>query len=616
MKKYIDSYDGIRVIALLGVVFYHLKPSIFKGGYLGVVTFFVMAGYLTIKQAMEIGEDNNRTDLVLEKIKDKFIKLYPPLIFMISLVGLFIFFFFRGDLGGLSNDIKTALLSIYNYGQIFSGGSYFEITGKLAPFTHLWALSLEIQVYLFTFIFFYGNYKDSKKKSWFTSFFLLAILSYGLSRYLVQSGTDINRVYYASETRLYSFLFGAIAALLSDKKLELLSDSFKEFLISIFLLVSIGSFFIFTINEAVFNYIFPLYSLLIGILMILLRDSKGYNSRLLSSPPFKFISRRSYHIYLWHFPIIALEEKLLANTIVSNASFYLIFLFSCIILSEISHRLSLRLRKVKLSPNKILASLLILSLVIFIIPYNPISDASQEKQRLEEMRATILENEKIQREQIEREKIEKKAQEEIRKERVKDTQEKDFSKSYYNALDHIEWVNDLDDSLYLDPDIYTKYRQVKGLLIGDSMASMSYHTLFTYLPNFQFDSDHSRTMDKALEAYIPYMDEDFGDYIILSLGTNGDVKHQDIDRIREAAKDKKILLTTIVLPYKAQEEERNSSIRSYVDLHDNVYLFDWYKATKNRPELFFDDKIHTGERGARIMSQLIMNKIIEIETEK
>ena len=170
MKKYIGSYDGIRVIALIGVVFYHLIPSIFKSGYLGVVTFFVMAGFLTINQAMKIEKEDNRFNLILKKVKDKFLKLYPPLLFMIFLVSLFIFFFFKADLAAISNDIKTSLLSINNYGQIFVGGSYFENSGKLAPFNHLWALSLEIQVYILIFIFFYGNYKPSHKKNWIKIF--------------------------------------------------------------------------------------------------------------------------------------------------------------------------------------------------------------------------------------------------------------------------------------------------------------------------------------------------------------------------------------------------------------------------------------------------------------
>ncbi len=600
-KKHINSFDGVRVIALLGVVLFHINSSIFKGGYLGVVTFFVMAGYLTINKAMQIGEEDNRFKLVFKSIKDKFLKLYPPLIFMIFLVSVFIFFFFRADLGGIANDIKSSLLSINNYAQIFAGDSYFENTGKLAPFTHIWALSLEVQVYILIFIFFYGTYKPTNKKYWFSILFLMAILSYALSTYLIYSGADLNRVYYSAETRLYSFCLGGMAALISIKKENLPSKSFNEFLIFILLFASIGAFFIFDVNNLVFYYIFPLYSLIIALLMILLRDSEGYQSKILSSSPFSLLSKRSYHLYLWHFPIIALQEKMMSHTIISNTLFYLIFLVTTLIFSEISYRGSVKISQLQINNNRKLAIILLLSLMIFNFPYKLIGDNSQGKQELEEMKNTILENELIQKEEAENH---------------EDTQETEFTYGYYKALDFIEWVNDLgDESLYLDPDEYTKYRHTKGILIGDSLASMSYHTLATYMPNLIYDTDHSREMKDAFETYTSYEDQDKGDYIILSLGANGDVLHEDMDKIRKDGKDKSIILNTIVLPYKLIEEERNASIRSYEALHDDVYLCDWYAAMKDKPDFFFDDKIHVGERGAKIMGQLIMKKIIEIEKE-
>ena len=578
-KKYIGSYDGIRVIALLGVVFYHIIPSIFKSGYLGVVTFFVMAGYLTINQAMQIGKIEERSKLVLRKIKDKILKLYPPLLSMIFLVSLFIFFFFRANFGAIATDIKTSLLSIYNYGQIFLGGSYFENSGKLAPFTHLWALSLELQVYILLFIFCYGNYEPSFKKKWFSSFFFLGVLSYALSTYLIHSGANLSRVYYGTETRLYSFLIGGMAALVSEKKKEYLPKIFSEFLIFVFLCASIVSFFIFNINELVFRWVFPLYSILIALIIVLLRHSDGYQAKILSSQPFKLLSKRSYHIYLWHFPIMAIQEKIMAHTIIWDGFFYLIFFAICLIISEISYRSSIKINKLHFKQSKIFAIILVLFLIIFNTPYKLISNNSQEKKQLEEMKMTILENERIQ-----KERMEKKAEEELKKKEIEkeieekkqenlitneeseiyeDTQEKEFSQGYKNALEAIEWVNNLDDSLYLDPDLYTKYRHIKGVLIGDSLASMSYHTLLTYMPNFIFDTDHSRQMSAALEAYGPYIDQANGDYIILSLGTNGDVLHEDIDKLKFAAKDKTIILSTIALPYKAQEEKRNASRRAY-----------------------------------------------------
>ncbi|MDN6161924.1 MAG: acyltransferase [Atopostipes sp.] len=625
-KKYIGAYDGIRAIALLGVFFYHLIPSTVKGGYLGVVTFFVLAGYLTTYQAMKVGKEENRTSLIFEKIKDKIVKLYPPLLLMIFSVVLFLFIFLKADLASIAKSVRTALLSVYNYAEIFSGGSYFESAGKLAPFTHLWALSLELQFYLLFFITVFGKYKKSKKKKYFRIFVLLAIFSYLFSIYLIDSGVDFTRVYYGTETRLYSFLLGGAAALISEKKKTFISNTVREIAVFVLLLISISSFFLFDISEGVFIWVFPLYSLLIAILMMMLRHSKGIQAQLLSSAPFSFLSKRSYHIYLWHFPILAIQEKMMAHLTISNQMFYLVFFILTILLSEFSYQISKQLNRLKLLETRSLVRISVLSFIIMIIPYQVIADSSEEKQELDEMEAAIRKNEKLQKEKKEEEKTEQDEQEkEEQTEESKDLddieetnmEETEFTLSYENAIEAIQWVNDLDESLYLDPDLYTKYRRVKGVLIGDSMASMAYHTLLTYMPDLIYDTEHSRQMDTALEAYTPYMDEESsGEYIILSLGTNGEVLHEDIDRVREANRDKYLILTTIVLPNREQEEERNKSIRSYAEEYENVYLVDWYAATKDKSDLFFDDQIHTGERGARVLGQLIMNKIIEIEMSK
>lgn len=622
-KKYIGAYDGIRVIALLGVFFYHLIPSTVKGGYLGVVTFFVLAGYLATYQAMGVGEEENRTALIFEKIKDKIVKLYPPLVLMILSVITFLFIFLKADLASVAQDVRTVLLSIYNYAEIFSGGSYFENVGRLAPFTHLWALSLELQFYLLFFIAVFGKYKKSKKKKYFGIFVFFALLSYLFSIYLIYSGADFTRVYYGTGTRLYSFLLGGAAALISEKKQSFFSNTVREIAIFVLLLISIGSFFLFDISESVFIWVFPLYSLLIAILMMMLRHSQGIQAKLLSSAPFRFLSKRSYHIYLWHFPILAIQEKMMAHITISNRMFYLVFFILTILLSEFSYQISKKLNRSRLPENHSLFRIIALSFIMMIIPYQVIADSSEEKQQLDEMETTIRNNEELQKEKKEEKKTdhderenEEQTKESEDPENIGETgmEEKEFTLSYENAIEAIEWVNDLDESLYLDPDVYTKYRRVKGVLIGDSMASMSYHTLLTYMPDLIYDTEHSRQMDTAQEAYVPYMDaSDSGEYIILSLGTNGEVHHEDIDRVREANNDKYIILTTTVLPNREYEEERNKSIRSYAEKYDKVYVADWYTATKDKSDLFFDDQIHTGERGARVLGQLIMNKIIEIE---
>ncbi len=654
-KSYLKSFDGIRTIALLSVLFYHLIQNVFVGGYLGVVIFFVLAGYLSMKKIISVGKiENNRTSNSISQFLKKLVKLYPPLIIMLGIVTIVIFLSFKSQFMNIENGLKGSILSLNNYFQIFSGSSYFESTGTLKPFTHIWALSLEIQFYFIFYIFFYGRYEDSKKKTWSLLFIIISILSYILSLVLIGYGYDFSRIYYGLFTRFYSFAIGISACLLSHKNNKKLNLNAKQtdILIAILLLFIIIPNFIFEANNFIFHFGFLAYTLISSFTLVLLAKSESYFSKLLSNSFTSFMTKRAYHIYLWHFPIIAIEDRYFANKDISSFKYYFIFLISLIIFTELSLIISKLIRKSTKSNMISSLALILICIVLFLVPYKEISENTEENKSLKEMKEKILENEAKQREELERESNSDTDMAESKdSNNQENTNKKDSNESTENnsgeinnntensknennseekeietkpinppserTLKYIEWVNSLNDEhLYLNPEDYAKYHETKALLLGDSLASMSYHTLAIYMPKVKFDSEHSRQMKNASDAFDKYKNEDFGDYLILSLGTNGPVKHEDIDKVHKQLNGRKLILLNIVLPYKNEEETRNESIVSYTEKYDDVYLVDWHKAVKNRPNLFFDDKIHVGEKGAKIMGQIIIKKIIEIEKSK
>ncbi len=641
-KKYISSFDGIRTIALLSVLFYHLIKNIFVGGYLGVVVFFVLAGYLSMQKIMIKGKiEENRLRLALSEFAKKLIKLYPALILMLGTVFIAVFFLFKPQMANIENGIKGSILSISNYFQIFSGSSYFESSGSLRPFTHIWALSLEIQVYLLIYLFFHGRYEKSKRKSWIISLIVVSIISYGINIYMLELGYDYTRVYYDILTRLYSFSLGALACLISfteDNAKEVFSKDNKTIVVSILLILLIVPNFIFEAESFVFYFGFLIYTIITAIILMVLSNDNSIFSKFLSNKFFSLMTKRAYHIYLWHFPIIALEDRYFANKETSLIKYYIIFFVVLIILTEFSLFIS-KLASKSPKSNMISTALVIIAcMLLFIMPYKSITENTEESKALKEMQDKILENEALQKER--NAVIPTEVEESLNKEKKEqditghkdpstapnssaqdDNTEDDGTQDSVEMTVHdarvsefIEYVNSLgDEYLFLDEKEYIKYQRTKALLIGDSLASMSYYTLAIYMPEVTFDSEHSRQMKNAYEAYSKYKDDDYGDYLILSLGTNGEIKHEDIEKVRSELNGKKLILLNVVLPYKSEEDSRNESITSYAEKHDDVYLIDWYRAVKNRPELFFDDKIHVGENGAKIMGQLIIKEIIKIE---
>lgn len=654
--RHIPAYDGLRVIALFGVVLYHLISSTFKGGYLGVIIFFVLAGFLTARQMMNSGSFNkNKNKRIVRLIINKILKLYPPMLLMMAIVSIFVLLFFKSNFVDIENGLKGSVLSLNNYFQIFSGSSYFENTGSLKPFTHIWALSLEFQFYILAFVFLYGKYKPGKKKKWFFNFLVISVISNIIAMIFLFTGSDFSRIYYSTFARFYSFSIGGMAALFREPGNEtppLLNDKTKDILTYIILAIIVLSFFTLEPKGYLFAIGYFIYSFLVALLLLLLYPSTTVSSKILSAPWLSEISRRSYHIYLWHFPIISLMNKFFANSKVNSIVFYILFILISGIFSEISYRVyRINFRSVKLG----IIMVGLISLMFLIVPYSNISNQTEEKQKSDMMKEQILENEKKQKEKLlnnktgetgtaEKDKknpenVEISAPKEItlseakkeyaeknnkenqsaetneKTEEKKETVQEEVEKSPYllKTLEFIDWVNNYDKSLYLDPQIYEKYRNTPVLVIGDSIASMSYDTLALYMPEAIFDSEHSREMSGALESYKKHENEFKGKYVLLSLGTNGEIKHQDIEKVRSRLNGKILLLHNIVLPYKDEEDNRNKSVKSYAEAHDDVYLIDWYGAAKTKPDLFFDDNIHPGEYGARVLGQIIMKKIIDIE---
>ncbi len=638
-REYIKPFDGLRVLALLAVLFYHLMPSVFKGGYLGVVIFFVMAGYLSFEEAVyKRGASKSRTKLVLESILKKFKKLYPPLLLMMFVVVLVMLAFFRGELGANAGDIRSSVLSFNNYFQIFSGKSYFDSVGILSPFTHIWALSLEFQFYVLFFIFFYGRYDSKNKGKWLVNLIVITLLSYALSVGMMLYGVEVSKIYYGLFTRLYSFSLGAIASIISNRRLKD-SSRINDVTIAIFSLLVIVSVFVMGVSDFAFYGGFFIFSLLMAIFLMFLRVADGKMAGLFSNIVFVGMARRSYHIYLWHFPIIKIAEKALAHSGVGRFAFVLICLVLTVIFSELSYIICNKLLKVGRRSKGQDLFILILFILLLALPYKTIASTSTERKELDEMKAIIEANEK---EQEAIREAEKTASEVVTTTSA-DTSEKDSSNQaedktstessatqtttaeeevkipendlvYDNAVGFIDWVNANVPEASMDVMDYTKYRDVSMIVIGDSISSMSYHTMFTYMPDATYDTLKSRQFKDAYETWTT---NDYGsgdyDYVFLQLGTNGPVNPEDIDKVYKELNGKKLILASIVLPYIDEETERNKEIYAYAKSHDDVYLVDWYAVAKDKPDLFFPDNIHPGELGARVYSQLIMNKVIEIE---
>jgi peptidoglycan/LPS O-acetylase OafA/YrhL len=207
-SKYSPEIDGLRAIAVLGVLFYHLKMNL-PGGYLGVDIFFVISGYLITKNLLL--EYQNTGSINLLSFWDRRIRRILPMLLIIILLswiaGVFIllpqaFIFFAKS--ALYSESLSANLYFITHNISYTG------QGNLEPLLHLWSIGVEEQFYLLYPIFLYLFLKNGQTQ--IKKIILIACLLSFLS-YLYFNNNNVNISFFSPITRAWELGIGALLAL-------------------------------------------------------------------------------------------------------------------------------------------------------------------------------------------------------------------------------------------------------------------------------------------------------------------------------------------------------------------------------------------------------------------
>lgn len=203
-KKRYHYLTVLRALSLMGVSVYHLFGHILPGGFLAVIMFLVLSGFLMEKSRPR---DFEAKDLI-NKFKSKYLKLIEPL-GIIMAISLIISLVFAREI--FDDSIKSSLptvLGFENIRQIIRGGSYFDRQGNFNIFTHLWYISIYISFILIYFLEAFLRSKFKKFKN--LVILIMTLVSIGLSFYLSFNKAPIIRIYYGPDTRIYAFLLGVL----------------------------------------------------------------------------------------------------------------------------------------------------------------------------------------------------------------------------------------------------------------------------------------------------------------------------------------------------------------------------------------------------------------------
>ena len=312
-QRYVAGLDGIRAIAVLAVIAYHLNFRWAQGGMLGVGVFFTLSGYLITD--LLLGHRRREASLGLRSFwLRRARRLLPALFLMLAAVSVWVALFDASELSAVRNQVLAAAGYFSNWWTIAQHGSYFARFATPLPLDHLWSLAIEEQFYLLWPWLLLGAIWLLRRRSRLAVLTLAGAAVSALAMGLIyHRGYDPTRVYEGTDTRAFGLLVGAALAMVwpSDVIPRAASRSGVRRLLDgvgvaglagiLALVASTGSF-----SPFLYPYGFVLLSVLTAAVVAAVVNPASRLDPVLGWRPLRWIGVRSYGLYLWHWPIIVL----------------------------------------------------------------------------------------------------------------------------------------------------------------------------------------------------------------------------------------------------------------------------------------------------------------------
>ncbi|WP_338045193.1 acyltransferase family protein [Paenibacillus humicola] len=309
-RRYMPGLDGLRALAVLAVIFYHLNYGWAPGGFLGVAVFFVLSGYLITDLLAAEWREAGRIDLKRFWVR-RFRRLVPALVVLLAAAAVWEAAFEQPGLTALMQNALSALLYVNNWWLIVHQVSYFESFGPASPVGHLWSLSVEEQFYLlWPFLLLAGFRFIRRRGLLLAAIVLLAAGSAVLMAGLYQPGSDPSRVYYGTDTRAFGLLIGAALAVVwpSRRLGSTVSAGVRKTVDAVgtagLLAVLLMMWRIDEYNDFLYRGGFVVLSVCTAAAVAAIAHPASRLGAFMSWKPLRWIGERSYGIYLWHYTVI------------------------------------------------------------------------------------------------------------------------------------------------------------------------------------------------------------------------------------------------------------------------------------------------------------------------
>ena len=580
---YSYGLDLLRIICTAAVLVYHMFPDLIPGGYLAVCSFLVMHGYLYV-----FSFSRGKSTSIIRRYVKRIFRLYIPMAITVVLAIFTLRFFPNIIWLNEKPETLSVLTATNNWWQINAGLSYFtRLTDS--PFTHMWYISLLLQEEIVLPVICYA-FENLKKRIGFAAVFIPFLIQAAAAAMILPhyfaKGYPLMRIYYGTDARMFSTLFGMALAFLHEEKRYTLPFMKKGYLslITFIAVLACSVYLFFKVSPD--SDLFP-YSFLISSLLTIPAISMATNEDLplfsqLRNPVSRFLSSFSYEVYLVHYPLMffALSRAEMKGRVTA------VYLAAVIICAALLHfALDIRFRK---DIKTVLVSCLKILLLAPILYYaflgaQDLYAAKDNTQEMAELEIQLEENARFLEEQ----------------------------QKLYEERQRTE-AEQLNDPLAFADEVDASHLQVTG--IGDSVMLGAIRDLYETFPYGDFDAQQNRSHYPVMTIVRDRAgDGTLGNPVIIGIGTNNVLPIEDLRTIIALCGERDVFWLTTTNDW---QFKNNDTIRSLGEEFENVTVVDWEQASRDHGEYFFSDGIHLTPEGRKAYSELIKQSIEQLYGEK
>ncbi|MEY4019876.1 MAG: hypothetical protein RL484_28 [Actinomycetota bacterium] len=564
--QYIPAIDGLRAVAVIAVMFYHLGFTWIPGGFLGVDLFFVISGYVITRLLLDSIAQSGGLDLrgfYIARAR----RLLPALIFMLVSTTIAIGIWAPDTIKRLLIDTPFSLTGTMNWWLVAHHQDYFDTIGRPPLLQHTWSLAVEAQFYLLWPLILYFILKQFGKRHIPLASLLIAAAS-GIALLFVSFSLDasnaskVSHVYFGTDTHSIGLFLGAALAVswIPQNFTKTVSRKAQDFIDGVGFIGFIGIIAAFLLIDetqpTLYKIAFPLAGLCgAAIIMSVVHPASRF-APVLQNPIFLWIGERSYAIYLWHWVIFQVTRPSV-DLAGKEWALYSLRILIVLALSDISLRyvelpirrgviqywfkgLKYRTKRERTQQTRTFSVITVIVLLLAaFVSVRAIGIANEQRQKLEDSLSAKVPS---------------------------------VSEVVTDGL----WVTG--DSVILG--IRSKLGQTHPISIMNARIGRQAPELLEVM-----------LQDQKQASSVP---------VIFNLGNNNALSREQTVAIFEAVKNQpRIIVVNTAVP-RPWREGNNSLITEVASQYSNVIVVDWNSISEGHPEYFAPDGVHLVPTGVDV----------------